>query len=78
MIINIINSKAIRNVQACNLSESLSFQTGLRVETNCQTCNYTQLRINGMSGGFSQILINGRPTFSPLMGLYALDNSLLT
>ena len=73
MIINIINSKAIRNVQACNLSESLSFQTGLRVETNCQTCNYTQLRINGMSGGFSQILINGRPTFSPLMGLYALE-----
>jgi len=73
IIINIINSQSIRNVQACNLSESLSFQTGLRVETDCQTCNYTQLRINGMSGGFSQILINGRPTFSPLMGLYALE-----
>ena len=73
IIINVINSESIRNVQACNLSESLSFQTGLRVETDCQTCNYTQLRINGMSGGFSQILINGRPTFSPLMGLYALE-----
>ena len=73
VIINIINSNTINNVQACNLSESLSFQTGLRVENNCQTCNYTQLRINGMSGGFSQILINGRPTFSPLMGLYALE-----
>ena len=73
IIINIINSESIRNVQACNLSESLSFQTGLRVETDCQTCNYTQLRINGMSGGFSQILINGRPTFSPLMGLYAME-----
>jgi|TARA_A100001011_G_scaffold289184_1_gene300325 outer membrane receptor for ferrienterochelin and colicins len=73
ILINIINSEVIRNVQACNLSESLSFQTGLRVETDCQTCNYTQLRINGMSGGFTQILINGRPTFSPLMGLYALE-----
>ena len=73
IIINVINSQAIRDVQACNLSETLSFQTGLRVETDCQTCNYTQLRINGMSGGFSQILINGRPTFSPLMGLYALE-----
>ena len=73
IIINIVNSESIRNVQACNISESLSFQTGLRVETDCQTCNYTQLRINGMSGGFSQILINGRPTFSPLMGLYALE-----
>lgn len=73
IIINVINSQVIRDVQACNLSETLSFQTGLRVETDCQTCNYTQLRINGMSGGFSQILINGRPTFSPLMGLYALE-----
>ena len=73
IIVNVINSESILNVQACNLSESLSFQTGLRVETDCQTCNYTQLRINGMSGGFSQILINGRPTFSPLMGLYALE-----
>ena len=73
VIINVINSSTINNVQACNLSETLSFQTGLRVETDCQTCNYTQLRINGMSGGYSQILINGRPTFSPLMGLYALE-----
>ena len=73
IMINIINSETISNVQACNLSETLSFQTGLRIETDCQTCNYTQLRINGMSGGFSQILINGRPTFSPLMGLYALE-----
>ena len=73
IMVNIINSETISNVQACNLSETLSFQTGLRIETDCQTCNYTQLRINGMSGGFSQILINGRPTFSPLMGLYALE-----
>ena len=73
IMISIINSETISNVQACNLSETLSFQTGLRIETDCQTCNYTQLRINGMSGGFSQILINGRPTFSPLMGLYALE-----
>ena len=73
IMINIINSETISNIQACNLSETLSFQTGLRIETDCQTCNYTQLRINGMSGGFSQILINGRPTFSHLMGLYALE-----
>ena len=42
IMINIINSETISNVQACNLSETLSFQTGLRIETDCQTCNYTQ------------------------------------
>lgn len=73
VIVNVINSQTLDNVQACNLSEGLKFQPGLRVETDCQTCNYTQLRINGMAGGYSQILINGRPIFSPLTGLYGLE-----
>ena len=73
IIVNVINSVTLENVQACNLSEGLKFQTGLRVETDCQTCNYTQLRMNGLAGGYSQILINGRPIFSPLTGLYGLE-----
>ncbi len=73
VIVNIIDSKTLDDVQACNLSEGLKFQPGLRVETDCQTCNYTQLRMNGLAGGYSQILINGRPIFSPLTGLYGLE-----
>lgn len=73
IVVNVIDSKTLNNVQACNLSEGLKFQPGIRVETDCQTCNYTQLRINGLSGGYSQILINGRPIFSPLTGLYGLE-----
>ena len=73
VIVNILNSQALNNVQACSLSEGLKFQPGLRVETDCQTCNYTQLRMNGLAGGYSQILINGRPIFSPLTGLYGLE-----
>ncbi len=73
VIINVINSQTLSNVQACTLSDGLKFQTGLRVETDCQTCNYTQLRMNGLSGAYSQILINGRPIFSPLTGLYGLE-----
>ena len=73
LIVNVMTSQALDNVQACNLSEGLKFQPGLRVETDCQTCNYTQLRMNGLAGGYSQILINGRPIFSPLTGLYGLE-----
>ena len=73
VIVNVIKNKALEDFQACTLSEGLKFQPGLRVETNCQTCNYTQLRINGLGGGYSQILINGRPIFSPLMGMYGLE-----
>jgi outer membrane receptor for ferrienterochelin and colicins len=73
VIVSILNSQALNDVQACSLSEGLKFQPGLRVETDCQTCNYTQLRMNGLAGGYSQILVNGRPIFSPLTGLYGLE-----
>ena len=73
VIVNVIDSELLNQTQACNISEGLKFQPGLRVETDCQTCNYTQLRMNGLGGGYSQILINGRPVFSPLTGLYGME-----
>jgi outer membrane receptor for ferrienterochelin and colicins len=73
IIVSVLDSKTLNNLQVCNLAEGLKFQPGLRVETDCQTCNYQQLRMNGLAGGYSQILINGRPIFSPLMGLYGME-----
>lgn len=73
VIVNLINSKTLDQVVATNLAEGLKYQPGLRVETDCQTCNYTQLRMNGLQGGYSQILVNSRPIFSPLTGLYGME-----
>lgn len=73
VIVNLINSKTLDQVIATTLSEGLKYQPGLRVETDCQTCNYTQLRMNGLPGGYSQILVNSRPIFSPLTGLYGME-----
>lgn len=73
VIVNVISCESLEELQSCNLAEGLRFQPGLRVETDCQTCNYTQLRMNGLAGGYSQVLINGRPIFSPLTGLYGLE-----
>ena len=73
VIVNVINSQELKNLQACNLAEGLSFKSAIRLETDCQTCNYTQLRMNGLSGNYSQILINGKSIFSPLLGLYGLE-----
>jgi outer membrane receptor for ferrienterochelin and colicins len=73
VIVNLIDRKELDQVVAVNLSDGLKFQPGLRVESNCQTCNYTQIRMNGLQGGYSQILVNSRPIFSPLTGLYGLE-----
>ncbi|BDD09383.1 TonB-dependent receptor [Fulvitalea axinellae] len=71
--VNVLNAQTLEFTQSATLSDGLSFQPGLRVETDCQTCNYTQLRMNGLQGGYSQILINSRPVFSALTGLYGLE-----
>jgi len=71
--VNVLDSKTFSLTQSNTLSEGLCFQPGLRMETDCQTCNYTQLRMNGLGGSYAQILINSRPVFTSLMGLYGLE-----
>ncbi|QGY47131.1 TonB-dependent receptor plug domain-containing protein [Maribellus comscasis] len=73
VIVNVLDAKSIENIAAQTVSESLNFQPGLRMETDCQTCNYSQLRMNGLGGAYSQILVNSRAVFSPLTGLYGLE-----
>lgn len=73
VIVTVTDSKLLESVQAVTLSEGLSFQPGLRFETNCQNCGYSQVRINGLEGAYSQILVDSRPIFSSLAGVYGLD-----
>lgn len=71
--VSVLNRKTLELTQSNNLSEGLCFQPGLRIETDCQTCGYSQLRMNGMPGNYSQILINSRPVFSSVLSLYGLE-----
>lgn len=71
--VNILDSRTFNNTQSNTLADGLCFQPGLRMETDCQTCNYSQLRMNGLGGSYSQVLINSRPVFSSLMSLYGLE-----
>ncbi len=63
----------MRQLGQPTLGTVLCFVPAARVETNCQTCNYSQVRLNGLAGAYTQILINGRPIVSPLVALYGLD-----
>lgn len=73
VLVNTLNKKVLNNTQSSNLAEGLNFQTGVRVETNCQNCGFTQVRMNGLEGAYSQILVNSRPVFSALMAVYGLE-----
>ena len=73
VIVNIVDDAIFQATQSQNLAEVVIFQPALRVETNCQNCGFSQVRLNGLEGGYSQILIDGRPIFSSLDGVYGLD-----
>lgn len=68
-----ISRQTLEQVQAVSVLEGLNFQAGIRTEINCQTCNYSQVRLNGLPGAYSQILLNSRPVFSNLLTLYGLE-----
>ena len=72
-LVNVIDSKIFKTTNAVNLAQGLNFQPGVRVETNCQNCGFQQVRINGLDGPYTQILIDSRPIFSALSGVYGLE-----
>lgn len=72
-LVNVMTGKLLTTVGACSLADGLSFQPGVRVENDCQNCGFTQVRINGLDGHYSQILMNSRPVFSALAGVYGLE-----
>ncbi|MEO0790133.1 MAG: TonB-dependent receptor, partial [Bacteroidota bacterium] len=73
VVVGVIDDKLFNATQSIAISEGLNFQSGVRVETNCQNCGFTQVRLNGLEGAYSQILINSRPVFSALNSVYGLD-----
>lgn len=72
-LVSVLPGKIFDRVGACSLADGLDFQPGVRVENDCQNCGFTQVRINGLDGHYSQILMNSRPVFSALTGVYGLE-----
>lgn len=73
-LVNVVSGNMFQSVGACSLADGLDFQPGVRVENDCQNCGFTQVRINGLDGHYSQILMNSRPVFSALAGVYGLEH----
>ncbi|WP_442847178.1 TonB-dependent receptor [Leeuwenhoekiella sp. H156] len=73
VIVQVMSPKLFRATQSLSLADGLNYQPGVRVETNCQNCGFTQVRLNGLDGQYTQVLLNSRPVFSALNGVYGLE-----
>lgn len=72
-LVKVLDDKMFEVSGASCLAEGLGFQPGVRVENSCQNCGSAQVRINGLDGPYTQLLIDSRPVFSALSGVYGLE-----
>jgi len=72
-IVNVLSPELFETTAVACVADALSFQPGLRVENSCSNCGKTELRINGLQGQYTQILMDSRPVFSSMASVYGLE-----
>jgi len=72
-LVNVVGADIYNRGNCTTVAQGLAFQPGVRVENNCQNCGFQQVRINGLDGQYTQILIDSRPIFSALAGVYGIE-----
>ena len=72
-LVNVVDMDIYGKTNSTTVAQGLAFQPGVRVENNCQNCGFQQIRINGLDGQYTQILIDSRPIFSALAGVYGIE-----
>lgn len=72
-LVNVLDERVFDITHSTSLADGLNFQPGVRVENNCQNCGFQQVRINGLEGPYTQILVDSRPIFSALTGVYGIE-----
>lgn len=70
----LINSNQIQEATGKSVYDIInSYGIGVWVQQSCANCNFTEIRIQGLESGYTQILIDGQPIFSGLANIYGLQ-----
>lgn len=69
----VVGRETIERLGARTLADAIEYTTGVRVENNCQNCNFSQIRLLGLDGPYTQILVEGQPVISSLAQVYGIE-----
>ena len=69
----VVDARSMQAVGARTLADAVEYTTGVRVESNCQNCNFSQIRLLGLEGPYTQLLIDGQPVISSLAQVYGIE-----
>ncbi|RYY53386.1 MAG: TonB-dependent receptor [Chitinophagaceae bacterium] len=71
--VEIISAKLFRRNPSPALIDAVGMISGVQAQVNCNVCNTADIRINGMEGPYTLILIDGMPIVSALSTVYGLS-----
>ena len=72
-LVSVVGRKTLEVTNSQTLADGLRFMPGIRIEATCGNCAFTQVRMLGLSGEYSQILIDSRPVVGALGGMLILE-----
>jgi len=70
----VVRRSDIERMEARTLADAVEFTTGVRVESNCQNCNFQQIRLLGLEGAYTQLLVDSQPIVSSLAQVYGVEH----
>jgi outer membrane receptor for ferrienterochelin and colicins len=68
----LIRAERIEAKGAVSLIDALRYESGVRIDNQCSICNTTAVKLAGLPGRYTQILIDGLPVFTSLGMTYGL------
>jgi outer membrane receptor for ferrienterochelin and colicins len=71
--VDVVNVRFLQRNITNNLMEALQTVNGLYAQVDCGVCYPNNIRINGMEGPYTAILIDGMPIMSALASVYGLN-----
>ncbi|MCK4512888.1 TonB-dependent receptor, partial [bacterium] len=71
----VVTRQSFKDAGACDIYEALEGVAGVRVEQQCQFCNFSQVRMQGLGPDHTQILVDGQPVYSGLASVYGLQQT---
>lgn len=69
----VVDAKEIEKKQAANLSEAIKDENGIESREGCSICGMRRVRINGMRGEHTTVLMDGIPLNSTVSSYYGFD-----
>ncbi len=71
--VNVVTGNFLSKTAESNIMEAIQYINGLYSQVDCAVCGTNNIRINGMEGPYTSILIDGMPLMGALSSVYGLN-----